>query len=167
MTTKAKAPRVRLAYKRQRCLDDHGSVQSGQKRKLRKLGTAESDEVNSVPTKQRASPASDQSPASSTTVQVTCRSEETVKLAKTLFECLTNQQGTGIYVPGQPGTGKTHTIRAVLESLPCTQLGVTHPAMALINCTDRQRCTLGKAILAGIYDSAARLKEDCSGRGMS
>jgi Cdc6-like AAA superfamily ATPase len=62
-----------------------------------------------------------------------------------------------MYVPGQPGTGKTHTVRAVLQGLACAAWNVPVPAMALINCMDRQQSSLGKLILSGLHDAAASL----------
>jgi ABC-type microcin C transport system duplicated ATPase subunit YejF len=153
----------RPASKRQRCLDDFGSVQDKQRRKL-KADSADIPKCDdaSISVETRGASALEQP----STVCVTCRSEETAKLTKTIGDSLQSQQGIAIYVPGQPGTGKTHTVRAVLETLPCSQWRVPSPALALINCTDRQRCTLGRIIVAGVYDSVARRTENCSVSGM-
>jgi transcriptional regulator of acetoin/glycerol metabolism len=87
-----------------------------------------------------------------------CRDAEARTLTDTLKAALTTEQAAALYVPGQPGTGKTHTVRHVLQGMPCSTWEVEQPIMALINCQDRPSRLLGRVILAGLYDCEHLLK---------
>jgi hypothetical protein len=87
---------------------------------------------------------------------VRCRAEEVSKLEGALTEALTFCQGQSVYIPGQPGTGKTHTVRQVLLGLDCTWIPNGPPAVALINCQDRKSSPLGRVLLTALWDSAAQ-----------
>lgn len=88
---------------------------------------------------------------------VLCRSEEARKLSDTLLTSLAKRQGESVYVPGQPGTGKTHTVRQVLAGLMSSAAcAAAPPAVAFINCQDRRASALGPLIVKALYESAAR-----------
>ena len=97
---------------------------------------------------------------------VRCRTAEVVSLRATLRTALQKAQSECIYIPGQPGTGKTHTVRSVLESLESSAWHAT-PAATLINCMDGHTAQLGKMIIAGLLDSGQHIRSSAAGACLS
>lgn len=142
--------------KRQRCLEELDAVRpSKAAREALTSDQTEAQPCSSSPGQENA-PADAQSAESSpVAATISCRTQETERLHGVLRSSLTDGQGVAVYIPGQPGTGKTHTVRKVLQHLPYKAWGAEAPAVALINCTARKRCTLGKVVLAALHDAAA------------
>lgn len=85
---------------------------------------------------------------------VLCRQEEVSRLELTLLKCIRDEQGTAIYVPGQPGTGKTHTVRSVVSSLGAHGSEGPLPTCTLVNCQDASS-SLPRVCLAGLREANA------------
>jgi hypothetical protein len=86
-----------------------------------------------------------------------CREAESQKLLQHLKEAVCSRQGTALYVPGQPGTGKTLTVSSVLSNFPWQELREPQLACTLVNCMDSSSC-LARVCLAGLQEAAASLK---------
>lgn len=85
---------------------------------------------------------------------VLCRQQETAKLKELLCQCVSHEQGAAIYIPGQPGTGKTHTVRTVVSALVEHDLGQPLPACSIVNCQDASS-SLPRVCLAGLREAHA------------
>lgn len=170
MTTRRRpAAGARAAPKRTRASSDRD--QAVQK-KRRVAGDRGLDLAASQENQQRENLASLEAPCEDAQCQqaqtsslgrVICRDSEVSKLRDVVKSSLLRLQGTSVYVPGQPGTGKTHTVTAVLRAMDCANWGVEEPAVALINCMDRPSTSLGRLALAGLYDAARLLKANQGG----
>lgn len=95
-------------------------------------------------------------------VLVSCRKAESDKLLQYLKAAVSTRQGTAVYIPGQPGTGKTLTVRNVLSRFPWRELQEQPPACTLVNCMDSVSC-LARVCLAGLREAASSA---CSTKGM-
>lgn len=84
--------------------------------------------------------------------KVLCRQEETSRLQQMLLNCIRDEQGAAIYIPGQPGTGKTHTVRTVCSAMSMHELSRPLPACVLINCQDASS-SLPRVCLAGLREA--------------
>eukprot|EP00892_Ulva_mutabilis_P010831 jgi/Ulvmu1/811/UM010_0185.1 len=83
---------------------------------------------------------------------VLCRQEEVSKLKLALLKCINDNQGAAIYVPGQPGTGKTHTVRTVVSSLGTHGIDRALPTCTLVNCQDASS-SLPRVCLAALREA--------------
>lgn len=96
--------------------------------------------------------AAKQKPAPVQSQPVLCRQDETSRLHETLVKCIKDDQGGAIYIPGQPGTGKTHTVRAVVSALATADLERPLPACVLVNCQDASS-SLPRVCLGGLREA--------------
>lgn len=85
---------------------------------------------------------------------VSCRKAESEKLLLLLKSAISTRQGTAVYIPGHPGTGKTLTVRNVLSHFPWRELQESPPVCTLVNCMDSVSC-LARVCLAGLREAAA------------
>lgn len=93
---------------------------------------------------------------------VSCRKAESEKLLLHLKRSVSTRQGTAVYIPGQPGTGKTLTVRNVLSRFPWSELQEEPPACTIVNCMDSVS-SLARVCLAGLREAAASVKAGVQG----
>jgi hypothetical protein len=138
-TSRATATR---GEKRQRQLEDCTAAPSEDSatKKLSMCDTPVLDEADGVTSGPRPPTAS-----ASSTIPVLCREHEALKLADLIQTALRTRQGVPIYVPGQPGSGKTHTVKAVIAVLASCTTGAP-PVVTYLNCMDKQASHIGAHI---------------------
>lgn len=94
--------------------------------------------------------------ASSGSGSVLCREHEALKLGDLIENALMRRQGVPIYVPGQPGSGKTHTVKAVLGRVEAEATAARPPpAVTYVNCVEKPAAKLG-AHICGLMAERAR-----------
>ena len=93
---------------------------------------------------------------------ISCRTSESEKLLMHLKNSVSSRQGCAVYIPGQPGTGKTLTVRNVLSRFPWRDLKEAQPACTLVNCMDTVS-SLARVCLAGLREAAASVKANAKG----
>lgn len=158
---------ARSSAKRQRCIDEFESVKPSKKaRKALSSARDDAQPCSSARSKENGPADAQSTEGSPAPAAITCRTHETERLHAVLRSSLTDGQGIAVYIPGQPGTGKTHTVRTVLQHLPYRAWGTDAPSVALINCTARKRCTLGKVVLAALHDSATQNRRGAAQRAL-
>ena len=99
-------------------------------------------------------------PQSPCPAPVKCRVAEEAQLLSSVQASLVSKQGCSIYIPGQPGTGKTHTVKQVLRRLADRHQHVPAPAVAFVTCQDAQPAALGRAIVAELLCSAGHVQTE-------
>lgn len=138
----------RTARKRQRqaCLDDADFIRPSKQQvgdeNLPPGGSRKETKHPSAPSKKHVGEES----------KVLCRQEETLKLQHILLKCIRDEQGAAVYIPGQPGTGKTHTVRTVCSAMGLHGLARPLPACVLVNCQDASS-SLPRVCLAGLREA--------------